>query len=181
MGTPRNKWRFGLTAVTIAVVGGVAAARAQDRCDEATAGRAQQDVQALTEALYRGDADTVVRFTHPKVLELQGGPDAARQAIEKAMAGIRANKMSVESMTFPEPPACVASGGRRFVLVPTLSIITIGSERVESLNYQFGVLDPGASGFTYIEGSRVNARTVQLLFPGFPKTVTFPATYRKRI
>ena len=173
--------RLGLTVLTMALVCAVAPARAQDRCDESIASRAQQDVQRLVQAPYRGDAETVLRFTHPRVVEIQGGSEATRQAIEKVIADVRASKMSVESMTFPEAPACVASGGRRFVLVPTLSIINVGNTRVESLNYQFGVLEPGASGITYIEGSRVNARTVQMLFPGFPKNVKFPPTYRKRI
>ena len=167
-------------ALAITVVGSADADAVQE-CESAVNARAQQDVQTLVSAVYGGDAQTVLKYTHPKVVQLQGGSTAARQAIRKVMEGMKTANMKMESLSFPAPATCVTVENRSFIVVPTLSIISAGGERFESLNYQLGVVEPGESSWTYVEGSRVNAQTIQLLFPGFPKDFKFPATYRKRI
>lgn len=154
---------------------------AGQECDNALSTRAQQDVRTITNAVYQGDVDTVLNYTHPGILQLQGGRDAARRLVENALAAIQKSNISIERLTFPSAPTCLTVEGRRFIIVPTLSILTAGNQRVESLNYQFGVAEPGQSHLTYAEGSRINAKTVQILFPGFPRDFKFPQTYRKAL
>ncbi len=89
--------------------------------------------------------------------------------------------MRVESLTFPRAPEFLEGGGRRFAIVPTLSIIYANAQRVESLNFQLGVLEPKSTQWVYVEGSRINKQNVQELFPGFPATYEFPLFYRKKL
>jgi hypothetical protein len=148
-------------------------------CEAAVSNRTQQDVRTISRALYGGDADTVLKYTHPKVVQLQGGEAAAHQRLQAAIQTMK--NMKIESLTFPAAPTCLNGGNRRFAIVPTLSVLVRDGQRVESLNYQLGVLEPGEAEWTYVEGSRMNAATVQILFPGFPKDYTFPPIYRKRL
>jgi hypothetical protein len=141
----------------------------------------QQDVIDLSRAVFEGDIDTVVRFTHPAVIQLAGGEDQLRQTLKAAMAQFASAGMKLESLSFPSAPTFLEGGGHRFVVVPTLSVTVVQGQRVESLNYQMGSFDETASRWTYIEGSRVNSDNVQLLFPGFPQDFEFPSIYRKRL
>jgi hypothetical protein len=150
-------------------------------CESAVSARVQEDVRRIVQSLHTGDIDVVLKYTHPKIVKLLGGQAAAGQALESAVALLKKNDMKLESLSFPSAPTCLAGGGRRFVIVPTLSMIAARNQRIESLNFQFGVLESGAADWTYVEGSRVNAETVQLLFPGFPREFQFPQVYRKRI
>lgn len=145
------------------------------------ASRVQRDVRALVEALHRGDLDTVVRYTHPRVIAMQGGPTATRKVIEDVVLKLKGAGMRVESLTFPGPPEFLEGGGRRFAVVPTLSILAANGQRFESLNFQLGVLEPGSSDWVYVEGSRLTTQNVQALFPGFPATYEFPPFYRKKL
>jgi hypothetical protein len=148
-------------------------------CDPATGDRVQADVRALTEAVYSGEVNRIVDHTHPTVIKLLGGPAAARQSVERVAAGMQKAGMKLESMSFPAAPTCLTGGGRRFAIVPTLNIVIVGRQRFESLNFQLGVQEPGATTWKYVEGSRVNNKNVQVLFPGFPEGFEFPQTYRK--
>ena len=143
--------------------------------------RVQKDVRTLVRALYNGDIDTAVRYTHPRIVALLGGEDATRAAIEGVMLKVKSAGMRVESLTFPRPPEFLEGGGRRFAVVPTLSIVDANGQRLESLNFQFGILEPGASEWRYVEGSRLTKQNVQVLFPGFPATYEFPPFYRKKL
>lgn len=143
--------------------------------------RVQTDVEAMARALYAGDVDTVIGFTHPAVLAKLGGVAIAHAAVESAVKQMQQNGTRLESFQFPKPPEFLQVGERWFATVPTLSVIVVGNQRVESLNFQFGVLEPGADGWSYIEGSRVQATDVPLLFPGFPTGHRFPPFYRRKL
>lgn len=141
----------------------------------------QRDVLELSQAMYRGDLDTILRYSHPKAIEMLGGPTAARAALEKAIQPILDIGMTLQAFSFPQPPEYIQGEERRFTIVPTLSIIAAQGQRIESLNYQFGILEPGAKGWTYLEGSRINQQNVRGFFPDFPADYVFPEFYRKRL
>ena len=145
------------------------------------AGRVQQNVKMLIDALYNAEVETVIRYTHPTIIAMQGGVESTRKAIRDLVVKMKSAGMRVESLTFPKPPEFLEGGGRRFAVVPTLSIISGNGQRSESLNFQLGVLDPGSTEWTYVEGSRLTKENVQTLFPGFPASYEFPPFYRKKL
>jgi hypothetical protein len=171
-----TKWLWPL-ALSLALFGG----RADTFQLSSEAARVQQDVQVIVDAMYDGDVDTIIRYTHPAVIAMMGGMDATRKRLEHFTVTFKSTGIRLESLTFPKPPEFLEGGGRRFVVVPTLSIVSGNGQRVESLNFQFGVLEPNATEWTYIEGSRVRKEMVQSLFPGFPATYEFPPFYRKKV
>ena len=141
----------------------------------------QQDVKELNAAIYRGDIDAILRFTHPKAIEMLGGKDAARAALEQGLLPALEAGMTLETLTFPSPPEYLRGQDRRFVIVPTLSVTSMQGERIEALTYQFGVLESGIQGWSYLEGSSVNSENVRSLFPDFPIDFTFPESYRRKL
>jgi hypothetical protein len=143
--------------------------------------RVQEDVRAILNAAYEGDVDTMLRFTHPAILEGLGGEAQARSALEQSIQVVKERGMKLASLTFPEAPRFIDGSERRFAVVPTLSVVEAGDQRLESLNYQLGVLERGASAWTYVEGSRINKDNVRILFPDFPPDYSFPSTYRKKL
>lgn len=143
--------------------------------------RVQQDVKAISLATYSADVDGVLRYTHPTVIKMLGGMEAARRTLQETSVKFKSVGLRLESLMFPRPPEFLDGGGRRFAVVPTLSIISASGQRVESLNFLLGVVEPNTSQWTYVDGSRINKAIVQKLFPGFPASYEFPATYRKKL
>jgi hypothetical protein len=155
------------------------AAIAEDSLDPAQV--VQRDVKRLIDALYAGDVDTVIGFTHPTIVRMMGGAQPARAATQQALQQVSNLGMKVEELSFPKPPQFLEGGGRKFAIVPTLMIISANGQRIESLNFQLGVLDSPSTSWKYVEGSRVNKQNVQTLFPGFPADYDFPEFYRKKL
>jgi len=48
------------------------------RADEAKLDEVQRDVLRLSKAVYSGDVDAVLGLTHPRIIEVMGGQEAAR-------------------------------------------------------------------------------------------------------
>jgi hypothetical protein len=145
------------------------------------ADRVQEDVRTMVYALHDGDVDTVLRFTAPRVIEQSGGPENVRRALRAAAQLSQQSGMQIESFRFPEAPAFVEGGGRRFALVPTLQVVSARGQKVESLNFQLGILEPGAQHWVYVEGSRLTPQNIQAVAPGFPVDYELPPFYRRRL
>ncbi len=141
----------------------------------------QQEVRKMATAVYQSDVDTVLSYTHPKIIDLMGGTKQARSTLETAFSQFESLNMELESITFPEAPTFLNTDSNRFVIVPTKSIISADGQRFESLNYQFGIQRHGTTSWSYVEGSRINKQSVRSLFPDFPPDYEFPEFYRKKL
>jgi hypothetical protein len=141
----------------------------------------QRDVESMLRALYAGDVATVVDHTAPVVLEGLGGRERALATIEQSMSAMSKQGLRLESFTFPRPPEFVETDLAVFAVVPTLIVVELRGQRIESLNYQFGVLYRGQERWRYAEGSRIKQDNVRSLFPSFPESYRFPEIYRKKI
>lgn len=141
----------------------------------------QQDVRKMMAAVYASDVDTVLSFTHPKIIELMGGKDRARSTLRTAFSQIESRNMKLESLVFPEAPTFLNTDMNRFVVVPTKSVVSARGQRVESVNFQFGIQANGTKAWKYVEGSRINQQNVGSLFPDFPSDFEFPEFHRKRL
>lgn len=141
----------------------------------------QADVEHLLRATYSGDVDSVLSFTHPSIIEMMGGREAAHSVTAQAFQHIARLGMNLESLSFPQAPEFLEGGGKDFAIVPTLILLTANGQKLESGNFQFGVRDKGSSAWHYIEGSRMTQDIAQRLFPGFPSEYHFPETYRRKL
>jgi hypothetical protein len=141
----------------------------------------QTDVSRILSAVYSNDLETVLAYTNPKIIEMMGGKTKATSTLQDALQGIQPAEMSLESLSFPTAPTFLKGDHHEFVIVPTKSIIIARGQRLESLNYQFGVKDSGRTNWTYIEGSRINSTNVIQLFPDFPSNFVFPSFHRKKL
>ena len=141
----------------------------------------QRDVERIVRAIYSGDVDLVLHSTYPGVIGVMGGPDVARRSLDHIVAQVRKSGMTLESFSFPDPPQFFTAGGTRYVFVPTLSVVVVNGKRFESRNFQLGVLEAGATRWTYVEGSRLNPQNVHQLLPAFPSDRSFPPIQRRAI
>jgi hypothetical protein len=141
----------------------------------------QSDVSRLLNAVYVGDADTVLRFTHSKIIKLMGGEAQAKVTLKDQLQQFQTLGMKLESRTFPNDPTFLKTDLHLFAIVPTKTIIEVRGQRLESLNYQFGVREAGATNWTYIEGSRINSTNVNRFFSDFPSGFKFPDFYRIKL
>jgi len=139
----------------------------------------QEDTRNMLKAVYQADIDTILGYTHPKIIALMGGLPKTKAVLGAAFEKLKSVNMKLESFEFPGPPIFLEGEVNRFVIVPTKSLISMNGKRVESLNYQFGIQKKGGATWKYVEGSRINKDSVSVFFPDFPKDFVFPEVYRK--
>lgn len=141
----------------------------------------QGDLRKCMAAVYSADVDVVLTYSHPKIIDLMGGKEKAKEILTKTLTQLKESEMKVESLEFPEIPKYFDSKTNHFVIISTLTIISSKGQKVESLNFQLGIKAIGESKWTYIEGSRINNENIKQLFPDFPDNYDFPKCTRKKL
>jgi hypothetical protein len=139
----------------------------------------QSDVKRLLNALYAGDMDSILKATPPEVITLMGGEVKTRQMLKAAVQGMQASGAKLESVTFPESPTFLKTDLHQFAVVPTKNIIIFNESRFESLHFQIGIKNTGATNWTFIDGEQ--ASNVNKIFPDFPANFQFPPISTKKI
>lgn len=127
------------------------------------------------------DLDVVVGKTYPRMSAIVGGAEMVRRAYVEAGEQSRRMGMSIEARDFPDTPTIITTAKQSYAIVPTRMVVVVGGQRAESYNFQFGILEPGAAGWTYIEGSRVNNAILEDWFPDFPLDYQFPRVSRQKL
>jgi len=138
-----------------------------------------EDVRLMVSAVYSGDVDTVMRYTHPLVVEDLGGEEEARMAVTLGFELFDKAGLKLESLEFPSDPDFVKGKGYRYVVVPTRSVITAMGTRTDSSGYQFGARAINDDQWRYVDGTRLTQARVASMFPDFPSDYTLPTIQRK--
>lgn len=172
---PRSVLRT--SAAVVVVLAAVATAWAEeDRADLVR--QVQADVRELLEANYKGNVEPALRLTHPALIEELGGSDKARATFVEAMGRLKTVNLKIESFEFPEPPKFVDGERRLYVIIPTRLVVSANDLQLDSRNFQVGVSDPLEKKWTYVEGSKFDARLRGRYFKDFPKDYEFPPVTR---
>ncbi len=141
----------------------------------------QSDVRRIVNAAFEGDIDVMLGYTHPAIINAMGGRIAARRTIDGVIQSVQALNMTLESLSFPAYPIFVLGEDFRYVIVPTMSLISVNEGQLESVNFQFGVQSQKTGAWVYFEGSQLSDEILASLFPDFPTDFVFPETYQKKL
>lgn len=141
----------------------------------------QSQVKEILNATYKNEPDTIVKYTLPKIVELMGGAMKTRARLAQTLASFQKLEMKIDTLTFPEEPKFVTTDNYEYAVIPTLTIISSKGQKFESLNFQIGVRSTNSARWYYIEGSRVNKKSIPLFIPEFPTDYELPKFYRKKV
>ena len=132
----------------------------------ATTDQLHADVRRRVEAMYGGDAETVVRTTSPKVVESLG-EEAMRQALQEQLDMLQQYTQLLR-VEFEEQPVFASVSNRIYARVPFV-VITRSEEggEIRNPNYALAILEPGQDSFAFVEGT-TSAKRMKELYPDLP-------------
>lgn len=133
-------------------------------------------IKELNDAMARGDAEPLIKYTHPAILKVAGSRQQFEQTVRasvKASAGYR-----LESVAVGEPSAPVRAGDQEIVFVPLVLVLRIEKNRLRSDGFMVGARAVGTSEWYCLDGSGLAKQPglFAQLFPGLPADLKLPAS-----
>jgi hypothetical protein len=146
------------------------------RADETVADRARKQAALMYQAFLRGDFDTFVSFTHPKVVRLMGGPEKVKAELAKVLADGKAQGISVRSATVSPPQQITRSGAHAVqAIVPTELVMVAPGKEGRQTSFLLGLSPDDGRTWKFVDTARVGGEAVRKLFPECSPALKIPS------
>lgn len=142
--------------------------------DESAALR--QDVQAMTGAFARGDAELIIARTHPSLKRLAGGDEAYARMTRDTLKELRKAGVTIISDEAGVPGRTYAAGDEEVCFVPRQSLLRVREAPMRSTSFMLAVRRVGTTRWSFIDGAALldNPALLRQLLPALEPGVTLP-------
>ncbi|MEP2936544.1 MAG: hypothetical protein ABJM06_10930 [Gilvibacter sp.] len=141
---------------------------------------AMAQAKITSDATVAGDFSTVLDYTLPTVLDMMGGKDGALETVTTAMDGMKQQGFEITKSEVVEMVGFAEEEGEYRCVIQNNVVLNHPDYTINSTSYIFGVYNPEASQWYFIEGSQLkNEALAQMVIPGFKTALEIPDDVRE--
>ncbi len=134
----------------------------------------KKQAEAVAEAEMKGHYEVVASHTYPKLLLAVGGKDKMTATIKQASEMLKAQGLTIESITVGSPGKFYKAGTEIHCLVPERTAITTSNSRLVNNSYMLAISKDGGKFWYFLDINRATYNLIPKLFPNFNKNLVIP-------
>ncbi len=161
-------WLLALTTLAQAPGGPDPAPKADARLDTAL-----EQARACAAATVAGDAATLLRFTHPKVVAGVGGPEKFVEIMTRGFANMKDQGLALEGAEVDRAAALLESRDGLYCVLPMRIVLRLPQGRFRSGSFLVGVSGDQGASWTFVDGAP-GAASIRKLLPNLPRGLKLP-------
>jgi len=140
-----------------------------------SAANAKKQAEEIAAALLHDDYATMIRLTHPGVVERAGGADKMKEAVVKGKQELARVGVSFKDVKIGTPGEPTVGGPKVFIIVPqTVTLATPKGQLVQD-SFLLGSSKDNGATWQFVDGAGLNDQTAHQLFPNLPAAIHLPA------
>jgi hypothetical protein len=101
--------------------------------------RLRSEASREAAALQRSDFDTVLTLTYPKVVEMMGGREKAKEMLTTTIEQIKSKGISFESVTVGDPQKPFGAKGKLFSIIPMTVVMSAPDRKLAQRSFLLAV------------------------------------------
>ena len=133
------------------------------------------EAQVLAQATMNYDAETMFKYSYPKLVEMIGGKTRFIQQFKMSTDNLKSQGIVIKSVVMGEPGTIYTAGTELHALVPQETIIDQKGVEIKSKNYLLAVSSNGGKQWYFINLDSFKEESIRLLFPNFNPQLKIPA------
>jgi hypothetical protein len=133
------------------------------------------DAEWMCKAVKDGNADAIVQYTYPGLLEKVGGPDEMRKIIVAGQTDLAQRGLIVQSVLITAVSEPLQAGSELHAVVRTERTIRGKTGRQIIKSYVIAVSSDNGENWTFVDGQKLTPPHVLALFPDFNTDLVLPA------
>ncbi|TFF30429.1 hypothetical protein [Mucilaginibacter psychrotolerans] len=128
----------------------------------------------IAQATFKGDYETVIAYTHFRLVAMSGGKEKLRQLITERMKELKDQGITGFSGTIGTPGKFYLAGNELHCLLPEDIILTTSVGRYLSRSYLLGVSSDKGKNWTFLDVGSMSADILHQLLPNFNDDLKIP-------
>ena len=136
--------------------------------------RIKTQAEKIATAVFNGQYDTVVKYTHPNIVALAGGEDALLSMLKIQMAEIENQGVTIDQIEVGDSIVAKRYKDEYHALVPKMMTMSMDGQRIMMKSYLFGFSDAEGMDWTFVEADELTSPMGANLFPDFETNIEIP-------
>ena len=133
-----------------------------------------KEISSVIRAPYSGEFETVLKHTHPKVVEIAGGEEGFRKILESAAATFKQAGVTFEIVEISEIKGYVATGSLELFYIDVKISMEKDGQVINSSTRQVGAKEPDTDTWYYIDVTDNGAAKLKQILPDLPAEFKLP-------
>lgn len=130
--------------------------------------------EKIVTSVFEKEYDTLIKYTHPRLIELAGGKDVLMGIIKSEMKAIEEQGLIIEKVEIGDSILLGKHKKEYHTLVPKVMIFRIQGKRILSKSYLFGFSSDKGKNWTFIEADKLQSEKGALILPNFKTSIKIP-------
>lgn len=132
--------------------------------------------ELTTKALMEDDYVTLLKFTHPKVIEMLGGQEVMISLIRKGKVEMEQQGIKIESATFGEASDPVKAGDEIHCLIPQIVTVKVPNGRMKNTAHLLAVSKNNGGHWYFLDTANLTAEQIKSFLPNYNSELKLPAS-----
>ena len=134
------------------------------------------EVAAITAAVERGDAEDLIKLTHPSLQNFVGGPDVFAQITRQSVSQIRESGVKFVASEVGTPTKIYLAAEEEVCFVPRTSVMEVQGKKIRSSTFMIAIRRTGHGEWKYLDGAglREHPELLYQLLPNLERGISLP-------
>ncbi len=132
------------------------------------------NTQEYLNAYIEEDVNTILKYTHPNIIEMGGGEEYLVKDIAGELEMIKTQGLKYIGAEVMDVDNNFELHGEKFFLVPHSWLVEIGGNSYKSVTYVLASTADEGMTWSFINVSKYNAKNLAVYIPGFDESIEFP-------
>lgn len=134
----------------------------------------KEQAEQMASALLHGDYETMVKFTHPKVVELIGGRDKMISLLKNGTLEMQQQGISFESVIIGEPSSIVKAGEDLHCLIPQTIFMKVPKGKLKTESHLLAISKDKGIHWVFIDTVKLDKDNVKMVVPNYNPELQLP-------
>lgn len=130
--------------------------------------------QECADALLNGDYKKLIERTHTRIVQEMGGPEQAVAFVAEGIEAMKADGITMESVTIGDPSEPVAHEAMVAAIVPQNIILNTPKGRFRKEGHLLAISEDGGATWSYMDTGTLNEQMLQDYFPALADQIKLP-------
>lgn len=136
----------------------------------------RSEIATISSAFERGDAEVLIRKTHPSLKEVLGGDKAFADVTRKAVDQLMESGLRIVSSETGMPTQTYPAGKEEVCFVPRTSVMELQGKKVRATSFMIAIRKVGEADWLYLDGAGIGKHPDMLyrLLPKLERGIELP-------
>lgn len=134
----------------------------------------KQQAEKAGSSMVHGDYKVLAKYTYPPVVKMMGGAENMEATVKKAMAGMKAQGVSFNNVTFGEPTKIVKKGNELQSTIAQHLEMQIKESKLVNTSTLVAISTDNGVSWTFVDTSNKDMETIRKILPNLSSSITIP-------